>query len=71
MDVTCQNTLTDPSRLLFHSGRDEAMLAKAESEHKQHLHRNSALVRSWHHGLVSAATGVNPAVAPTARLARR
>ena len=67
-------------RLLFHSGRDEAMLAKAESEalgqHRggqsqmQSLHRN-ALVRSWHHGLVSSATGVNPAVAPTTRLARR
>jgi hypothetical protein len=75
-------------RLLFHSGRDEAMLAKAEAEftstsgprvasggqprHHDHalLHRN-ALVRSWHHGLISAAMGVNPAVAPAARLARR
>ncbi|GAX78374.1 hypothetical protein CEUSTIGMA_g5816.t1 [Chlamydomonas eustigma] len=32
---------------------------------------NNPLVRSWHHGLVSSATGVNPSLAPAIRVAKR
>ena len=29
------------------------------------------LVQSWHHGMVVSVTGVNPAIAPAIRLAKR
>jgi U3 small nucleolar RNA-associated protein 22 len=58
-------------RLLFHSSRDEAMLAKEESGLTSYDPRRHAIVSSWHHGLISAVASVNPAFAPATRLAKR
>ena len=58
------------ARLFFYSGRDEAMLTRGAAEAQLPLQGGSTsasaaapaqqhpLVRSWHHGLVSAVTGV-------------
>jgi U3 small nucleolar RNA-associated protein 22 len=78
----CVDVLVDgfAFRLLFHSTRDEAVLARQAEEEAAGTAvagaspltgRPSPLVASWHHGLVSLVAGANPAYAPSARLASR
>jgi len=48
-----------------------SVVSELMHQQQQQQQLRHPLVQSWHHGMVVSVTGVNPAIAPAIRLAKR